>query len=399
MNMDAKAQDDKLKAFFSTICTSFVANIRALSLYPPEHPETQKKIVAFLKALNNYLKQRPALTMLFINEEVVVENKPMPELSKNLAKLIARFEAMKLQRLVFRSGVTQEEVVHLFQVLVPLIKNPSESDLVIAKNQDRLPHILAGALPFDTDAQISYEELSSVLETARKSVLSFSGQLKDLFSGLEGPMSKEKVAIAKETNSTIHRMIGTGEIPMKTLLYRRSPDPDPYVHAINVCALSMALGQQINLEEALIMEVGIGALLHDIGLHLSLSIEMSKTAAISLDEKKLQWEHPIRGAEILLASPGIPGIAPLVAYEHHLHFDGGGYPKQKSPREINLASMIVFIANCYDNLRRNRPERKALSLTKTLDWMDQRLGSLFHPLLLKKFRILVKAQAGEEIRG
>ncbi len=399
MSMGAKTQDGKMKAFFTTLCSSFVANIRALSLYPPEHPETQKKVGEFLKALNTYLKQRPALTMLFINSEVVIENKPLPELSKNLAKLIDRFEAMKLQRLVFRKGVTQEEVVHLYQVLVPLIKNPNEADLVIAKNQDRLPHILAGALPFDTGAQISYEELSSVMETARKSVLSFSGQLKDLFSDLDGPMAREKVDIAKETNDTIHRMIGTGEIPLKTLIYRRSPDPDPYVHAINVCALSIALARQIKLEEEAVMEVGIGALLHDIGLHLSPTIKMSNTAAISLDEKKRQWDHPIRGAEILMASPGIPDVAPLVAYEHHLHYDGGGYPRQKSPRELNLASMIVFIANAYDNLRRNRPERKALSLTDTMDWMDRRLGSIFHPLLLKQFRMLVKAQAVEEIPG
>jgi putative nucleotidyltransferase with HDIG domain len=397
--MGAKPQDDKLKAFFTTICSSFVANIRVLSLYPPEHPETQAKISALLKALNNYLKQRPSITMLFINSEVVVENKPLPEFSKNLAKLIDRFEEMKLQRLVFKKGVTQEEVVHLFQVLVPLLKNPSDADLVLAKNQDRLPHILAGALPFDTDAKISYEELSSVLETARKSVLSFSGQLKDLFSDLEGPMDQEKVALSRETTDTIHRMIGTGEIPMKTLIYRRSPDPDFYVHAINVCALSIALARQIKLEEEQVANVGVGALLHDIGLHLSPSIEMSKTAAINLDEKKRQWDHPIRGAEILMASPGIPDVAPLVAYEHHIHFDGGGYPQQKSPRDLNLASMIVFIANAYDNLRRNRPEQKALSLTNTIDWMDRRLGSVFHPLLFKQFRILIKAQAAEEVRG
>jgi putative nucleotidyltransferase with HDIG domain len=395
--MGAKTQDEKLKGFFTTICSSFVANIRALSLYPPEHPETQKKISALLKALNNYLSQRPSLTMLFINSEVVVENKPLPELSKNLAKLIDRFEAMKLQRLVFSKGVTQEEVIHLFEVLVPLLKNPSDADLVLAKNQDSWPHILAGALPLDTGARISYEELSTVLETARKSVLSFSGQLRDLFSDLEGPMDKEKVGIAKDTNDTIFRMIGTGEIPMKTLIYRRSPDPDPYVHAINVCALSIALAQQMKLEEELVMTVGIGALLHDIGLHLSPSTEMSETAAISLDEKKRQWEHPIRGAEILMASSGIPDIAPLVAYEHHLHFDGGGYPRQKSSRELNLASMIVFIANAYDNLRRNRPEQKALSLTDTIDWMDRRLGSTFHPVLLKQFRTMVKAQAAEEV--
>ena len=395
--MGAQAKDDKLKAFFTTLCTGFAANLRALSLYPPEHPETQKKLGSFYQGIEKYLQQRPSLAMIFINGEVVVENTPLPELSGNLAKLIDMLEAMKLQRIIFNRGVSQEEVVQLFQMLVPLLKNPSEADLVLAKNQDRLPHILAGALPFEAGGQMSYEELSGVLEAARNSVLSFSGQLKDLFSGLDGPMGQEKVNIAKETTETIHRMTGTGEIPIKTLIYRRSPDPDPYIHAINVCALSMAIARQMELEDGLVLDLGLGALLHDIGLHLTRKIKMSDTAAISLDDKKRQWEHPLRGAEILMASPELPDLVPLVAYEHHLHFDGGGYPKQKAPRDLNLASMIVFIANAYDDLRRNRPERKAYALTDTINWMDKRQGSIFHPILLKEFRALVKRQAAEEI--
>jgi HD-GYP domain-containing protein (c-di-GMP phosphodiesterase class II) len=112
-----------------------------------------------------------------------------------------------------------------------------------------------------------------------------------------------------------------------------------------------------------------------------------------LDKKKRQWEHPIRGAEILMATPGLPDLPPIVCYEHHLHFNGGGYPKQKRPRDLNLASMITFIMDTYDQLRRNRPGRDALSLSDTLNWMDSKAGTLFHPLLLKRFRALVKAQA------
>ena len=104
-------KDDKLKAFFNALCTSFAASIRALSLYPPEHPETRKKLGGFFQALDKYLQQRPALAMIFVNSEVVVENTPLPELSANLAKLIDLMESMKLQRILFNRGVSQEEVV------------------------------------------------------------------------------------------------------------------------------------------------------------------------------------------------------------------------------------------------------------------------------------------------
>lgn len=168
------------------------------------------------------------------------------------------------------------------------------------------------------------------------------------------------------------------------------------MHALNVCALSMAIAEQIGLEEAWIQEMGLGALLHDIGLYLSPSAFLSTTAVITLDEKNRYWDHPVRGAELLLATPGIPELVPIMAYEHHLYYSGQGFPAQQRPRELNLGSMIALIADTYDNLRRDRPEQKAMSMTETLNAMNQRAGKDFHPLLFKAFWDLVKAQAANQ---
>jgi len=218
-----------------------------------------------------------------------------------------------------------------------------------------------------------------------------------LYTDIEGPLSDTKVSMAKKIIETIYEMHMGGQIPLKVLIYRPSTDDDPHTHAINVCALSMSLARETELEQSIVKEVGLAGLLHDIGLHVSFRQPLLETAAIPLDEKKRQWDHPIRGAGILLASSGIPSLVPLAAYEHHIHYDGEGYPKQKRPRDLNMASMIIGITDRYDNLRRNRPGRNAMSLTDTMNWMDQRIGSHFHPVLFKKFRGLVKAQAKDEI--
>ena len=393
--MTARPKNEKLHTLFTNVCVNLAAGIRALSLYPPEHPETQKKAGDLLKGLTTYLQEHPTLTLVFFKGEAVVENMPLPELSENLAPFINGLEAMKLQRLVFRRGVNLKEILLFLQLLMPLLKNPKGADMAISKNQDKFPHIVAGGLPLGAAAGVSYEDLSGAPQASRHSVLSFAEQIKDLFADLEQPLSEEKVGLAKEITDTIRGMNISEELPLKVLIYRRSPDPDPYIHAINVSALSMALAEQVDLNEGQVQEVGLGALLHDIGLHIPLSESPSNAAGVTLDEKKRQWEHPIRGAEILMASPGIPDLPPIVCYEHHLHYNGGGYPKQKRPRDLNLASLITFISDTYDNLRRNRPGRNAISLSDTLNWMDRKAGTLFHPLLLKRFRALVKAQADE----
>jgi putative nucleotidyltransferase with HDIG domain len=185
-------------------------------------------------------------------------------------------------------------------------------------------------------------------------------------------------------------------MPLKLFLYRRSPDPDPYIHAINVSALSMAMADEVGLDKPMVREIGLAALLHDIGLFHSSSDLFFTTAATTIDEKTHYWEHPIRGAELLIASPAVPDIVPVIVYEHHIFYNGEGFPVKQSTRELNLGSMITGIADYYDNLRRNRPEQSALSLAEALNRMGRNMVEMFHPLLLKKFRTLVKAQASNK---
>ncbi|MBW1706664.1 MAG: HD domain-containing protein [Deltaproteobacteria bacterium] len=395
--MPSKTKNEKVRSFFVDLCLNFVGGLRALSLYPPQHPETIKKMDNLFERLNRYLAQRPSLAMLFIHGDVVVENSPLPELRDKLVRITKLLEAMKLQRILFRRGLTQAELLGFMQLILPLLKNPEGADLVLARNQGRLPHIQAGALPLEAGPKVSYDEVSSAIQAARDVVLSFSDQLKDLFADIEGPLAPAKLSSAKEITEEIQGMVLGGDMPLKTLIYRRSEDPDPHIHAINVCALSMALGREMEMEESPVLDVGLAALLHDVGWYLPISANFKQTQAITLDERKRQWEHPVLGAEILLATPNMPDLAPVVAYEHHIHYDGTGFPKQERPRDLNFASLITCITNTYDNLRRKRPGSTAHSLKDSLNWMDRKAGTLFHPLVYQCFRALVKAQAEEDL--
>jgi HD-GYP domain-containing protein (c-di-GMP phosphodiesterase class II) len=391
--MQDERTKEELREFFKELVLALVASVRSLSLYPPEHPESEKKLGGLLKRLDLYLSQHPSLTLLLLSNEVIVENMPLPELTKLLPKLLQRLDAMRLERILFRRGLEAEELIRFLQFLAPLLQEPKDGEIVLAKNQDKFSHVVAGRMPLESKSQVSYEEFVDVLKLARDSMLSFSAQLSELFSDVEGPLSSEKVSLAKSAADTLYKMIKAKELPLKILLFQRSADPSPYVHALNVCALSIGIAKQIGLEKEWIQGIALGAILHDIGMYVSPSAFLSTTAVLTLDEKTRYWDHPVRGAELLLASPAIPELVPMIAYEHHLHYDGKGFPAQQRPRELNLGSMITLIADTYDNLRRDRPEQEALSMAETLNTMNQGAGKDFHPLLFKAFRDLVKAQA------
>src|SRR5207244_3950191 len=72
-------------------------------------------------------------------------------------------------------------------------------------------------------------------------------------------------------------------------------------------------------------------------------------------------------------------LAAVVAYEHHIMINGGGYPALRYPRDCHHASKLVHVCDVYDALRTRRPYRDAWSFEKTLGYLDERKGLEFDP--------------------
>jgi HD-GYP domain-containing protein (c-di-GMP phosphodiesterase class II) len=389
--MPTPDESAKLQVRYRALVVQITKALRSLSLYPVRHPEAERQISSLYRQLSQYLERHPNLAIIFAEREVVVENIPFPELSANLRPLTERFETLGLERVAFGRGLTADELVRFFQLLLKLLKTDGQVELSLAMSPQDFPHIAAGRLSLDHESHLSFEDVSRALRDVRHPVRAITGQMKDLFGEPTVSLSDGKVRLARETVATLYRILAGGLIPMKLLMYRGSPDPDASVHAVNVCAQSMALARHLHLEEETVLKIGLGGLLHDIGLRLPPTRGAKPTAAVTLDQKKHLWEHPFRGAEILLATPGLSDLSALVALEHHIHFDGGGFPKRGAARQLNLATLITTITNTYDNLRRDYLGRDPLSLTAAIHSMDRRAGTVFHPLIYKGFRGMIKA--------
>ena len=96
-------------------------------------------------------------------------------------------------------------------------------------------------------------------------------------------------------------------------------------------------------------------------------------------------EHPAAGARLLLGSAEGLDLSAVVAYEHHIMLDGGGYPRLQFRRDCHQASKLVHVCDVYDALRTNRPYREAWSHEKALAYLDDRAGSEFDPEFAKPF--------------
>jgi HD-GYP domain-containing protein (c-di-GMP phosphodiesterase class II) len=100
-------------------------------------------------------------------------------------------------------------------------------------------------------------------------------------------------------------------------------------------------------------------------------------------------QHPVKGAEYLLGHPGVPKLAVINAYEHHLRFDMNGYPRMKEGWQQNLVSQMTTISDLYDALRTRRPYREPLSVEEVLREIVKMKGSQLHPILADNFSNMI----------
>lgn len=162
-----------------------------------------------------------------------------------------------------------------------------------------------------------------------------------------------------------------------------------FTHSANVCVLAVAVGQQMGLGKAMLGHLGVAGLLHDVGMTEIPREILGRHGDLSQEERRIYTRHPMMGAQAILKSQGLTESAircVIVAYEHHIHDDGSGFPMSRFDRPRNLFSRIVALVDLYDTL--TTPDLSgapACSPEEAVQLLRSRGEELFDPALVKVF--------------
>jgi len=156
-------------------------------------------------------------------------------------------------------------------------------------------------------------------------------------------------------------------------------------HAINTCVLSLILGRYVGLEESKMKELGMGALLHDIGETLVPTDILLKEGEKTPDEYNAMCSHVLEGVKILEKARDIPNGAIDIVRGHHERADGSGYPFKLINQQIDFLTKIVSIVDVYDTLTTGLYGRKGITCALALKNMYSWRTELFDCSLVEKF--------------
>jgi len=156
-------------------------------------------------------------------------------------------------------------------------------------------------------------------------------------------------------------------------------------HSTSVSRYSEALARALNLPEAEVERITLGALLHDVGKIGIPENVLRKPTHLSEEEWEIMKQHPVIGAEkVLMPNEALRDLIPIVKY-HHERWDGTGYPEKLKGEDIPFSARIVSVADAYHALISDRPYRKGLGVERACEILKMGAGIQWDRNLVRQF--------------
>ena len=155
---------------------------------------------------------------------------------------------------------------------------------------------------------------------------------------------------------------------------------DPYTadHQERVTRLACAIAYLMGLSDGQINDIRLAGMLHDIG-KIAVPVEiLSKPTELTETEYSLVKTHPQVGYEIL-KHIDFPRPVAQIVQQHHERMNGTGYPRGLRNGNILSESRILAVADVVEAMCSHRPNRPAVSIEKTLEYINEKKGTLFDP--------------------
>ncbi len=382
---------------------AFLPAITHAHQYTTAHPLTLASIGTAHDHLLEAIGEDEGLPLLFVDDRIVVDREALED-SLYSGRFIQMFRSRGIQHLDLQRGVSLQEMTAFVEVFTVNPKSLVETDL--------FPHIRFGkvGLGYNFDAEAygvedGEAEYATTVDSGdggseeQQKAFQVSQQFKaiherdtDVMIGVYDAFREHRNLPDREIRLVVTDIINAIR-QGSTVLLHFSPvrvlDEYTFTHSTNVCILTIAQAMALKMKDDLLHDMGVAAMLHDVG-KISIPEEiLNKPGELTAKEWESVRKHPQRGAEYLMNKPGIPPLATIVAYEHHMLYDHSGYPKVSPDWRQNLCSRMTAISDFFDALRSKRVYRDSVEMAVICEQMGRMAGNTLEPFLTRNFLSMV----------
>lgn len=375
---------------------SFYSLLKTASLYEVNNNRYIEKATEFRQLVAEIFTEEPSLVFafkegyFFLNDSRLKLDSSDDEATAYFKEkfdsllisgfnIFSKADSREIDRFVFgfvhfKPPADPEEALEAFKERLEKLQIENISPIKLAENDSR--------------RKLSAAKSDSAKAKARKTFFSAIGTVQEIVNSAKSG-SRINIARVKRTVQSMVDQIIENESVMMELTVLRDFDEYTYVHSVNVCVLSLVLGVHLGMDRKQLSDLGVAALLHDVGkINLPIELLNKPTAYDDMDWQQMKM-HPIFGVKTILKTRGTDPSsikAMATAYEHHIAYGGGGYPELLQKRIPCLFAQIVAITDTFNAMMSGRIyHSRRLSGDEVITNLVNRAGTDFNPLLVKVF--------------
>ena len=331
---------------------SFYSAMRAIKLYPVEHTAVQKTLAELAQVSREIVERERELEFRMAGEFLFLNSTRLRLDLTNYAtfgSLLRVCRASGVGAIKVHSAASARDWLVLLSLLdAHTTLQPSERLLEVmdhlAKTSVSELEVFAAV---EDDKDYSEEAKQAANRTYNKSVAVTREVINSVRMGRTPSIRK----IQRVVQGIVDQILNE-ETSLIGLTAIRDYDEYTFTHSVNVCIFAVALGRRLGLTKTQLFDLGLSALMHDIGKSRVPVESLQKTEQLSEEEWRQIAAHPWLGVLALFQLRGqqedVSWRAMTVAYEHHMRIDLSGYPKPVRSRSLSMMSKIVAVVDGYD---------------------------------------------------
>jgi HD-GYP domain-containing protein (c-di-GMP phosphodiesterase class II) len=393
-----EGMESDLSKLGNNLVTKFHVLMRISQIYDSKNVALNQFVQESLETINTLIKKEGILSLKIIRDDFFLNGQRLRysvEGFTSFKYLSTQWKKRLIGEVIFKSPVDEEKLKDFIYALINLEEGREENAALF---EEQLANHHITSIEVNPLEVVEGEEEAFTLrkedqrETAKKVFFETIGTIKEVITQIKGKQYADVRKLKRLAQKAVHLVIEDESIllGMTTI---KNYDEYTFNHSVNVSIYSLAMGKRLGFSKKTLTELGITALLHDIGKSKVPREVLNKPASLNEEEWGMMKKHPLMGVEIVLNLKQLGEINPRMVvgiFDHHLKSDLSGYPKLFRKKEVSLFGRIIQIADSYDAMTTPRIYKKTpYTPEQALALLLRERTVHFDPLLLKIFIGLV----------
>jgi HD-GYP domain-containing protein (c-di-GMP phosphodiesterase class II) len=394
----AEGMESDLSKLGNNLVTKFHVLMRISQIYDSKNVALNQFVQESLETINTLIKREGVLSLKIIKDDLFLNDQRLRysvEGFTSFKYLLTQWKKRLIGEVIFKTLV-EEGMLRDFVYGLINLEEGREKNAALLEKQLSNQHITS--ISVNPLQIIEGEEAAFTLqkedqrEVGKKVFFETIGTIKEVITNIKGKQHADIRKLKRLAQKAVHLVIEDESIllGMTTI---KNYDEYTFNHSVNVSIYSLAMGKRLGFSKKTLTELGITALLHDIGKSKIPREVLNKPSSLDEEEWGMMKKHPLMGVEIVLNLKQLGEINPRMVvgiFDHHLKNDLSGYPKLFRKKEVGLFGRIIQIADSYDAMTTPRIYKKTpYTPEQALAVMLRERTVHFDPLLLKIFIGLV----------